>query len=84
MAKRGSITIKELHARTGAYVRQAAGARRPLPVTDRGKIVAALVPANLSPTRRRRRTLLPEYARFLKRRKSSNVVSDLDAVRADR
>jgi len=84
MARKGSITIKELHARTGAYVRQAGRARAPLRVTDRGKVVAALVPLNLPPTRRRRRTILREYAAFLARRQSSDVVRDLDAVRRDR
>jgi prevent-host-death family protein len=84
MARKGSITIKELHARTGEYVRQAGRARTPLAVTDRGKVVAALVPPNLLPARRRRRTLLPEYTAFLSRRKPSDVLRDLDAVRSDR
>jgi prevent-host-death family protein len=84
MARKGSITIKDLHAKTGEYVRRAGRGRTPLPVTDRGKVVAALVPPNLPASRRRRRTLLPDYASFLERRKSSDVLEDLDAVRADR
>jgi antitoxin (DNA-binding transcriptional repressor) of toxin-antitoxin stability system len=84
MARKGSITIKELHERTGKYVRQAGRSRAPLPVTDRGRVVAALVAPNQPPARRRRRTLLPEYAAFLTRRKSSDVLRDLDAVRSDR
>jgi prevent-host-death family protein len=84
MGKKGSITIKDLHAKTGEYVRRAGRGRTPLPVTDRGKVVAALVPPNLPTTRRRRRTLLPDYVSFLERRKSSDVLEDLDAVRADR
>jgi hypothetical protein len=48
MAKKGSITIKELHVQTGEYVRRAGRGRSPLPVTDRGKVVAALVPPNFS------------------------------------
>lgn len=84
MARKGSITIKELHARTGEYVRQAGRARTPLRVTDRGKVVAALVPPNLPPTRPRRRTLLPDYAAFLRRPGPSDVLRDLDAVRSDR
>ena len=84
MTKKGSITIKELHARTGEYVRQAGRGRTPLPVTDRGKVVAALVPPNLFPPGRRRRTVLPEYAAFLARRQSNDVLRDLDAVRGDR
>jgi hypothetical protein len=85
MTRKGSITIKELHAKTGQYVRQAGRGRTPLPVTDRGKVVAALGPPNLpAMRRRRRRTLLPAYVTFLKRRKASSVLKDLDAVRADR
>lgn len=84
MAKKGSITIKELHAKTGAYVRQAGRAHTPLAVTDRGKVVAALVPANTPTMRRRTRTLLPEYVTFLKRRRASNILADLDAERSDR
>ena len=49
MIKKGSITIKELHAQTGEHVRRAGRGRSPLPVTDRGKVVAALVPPTLLP-----------------------------------
>jgi len=84
MVKKSSITIKELHARTGEYVRRAGRSRTPLAVTDRGKVVAALVPPNLPPKGRRLRTLLPEYSAFLTRRKSSDVLRALDAVRFDR
>jgi antitoxin (DNA-binding transcriptional repressor) of toxin-antitoxin stability system len=84
MGKKGSITIKELHTRTGEYVRRAGRSRTPLAVTDRGKVVAALVPPNLPPQGRRRRTLLPEYAEFLTRQDSSDVLRALDAVRSDR
>lgn len=84
MAKKGSITIKELHASTGEYVRRAGRGRSPLPVTDRGKVVAALVPPNLLPARRRRRSMLPEYAAWLSRRPSIDVLHDLDGVRGDR
>ena len=84
MRKRGSITIKELHAQTGEHVRRAGRGRLPVPVTDRGKVVAALGPPNLLPSGRRRRTVLPEYAALLARRKSNDVLRDLDAVRGDR
>jgi antitoxin (DNA-binding transcriptional repressor) of toxin-antitoxin stability system len=84
MARKGSITIKELHAQTGECVRRAGRGRSPLPVTDRGKVVAALVPPNLLPAGRRRRTVLREYAAWLVRRTTSDVLRDLDAVRGDR
>jgi hypothetical protein len=84
MAKKGSITIKELHARTGAYVRQAGRARIPLRVTDRGKVVASLGPPHAPAARERRRTVLPEYAAFLTRSKRTDVLRDLEAIRSDR
>lgn len=37
-----TISIRELHTRTGHYVRQAA--TEPITVTDRGRTVAKLVP----------------------------------------
>jgi len=84
MAKKGSITIKELHAETGKHVRRAGRGRSPLRVTDRGKVVAALVPLSLFPPETRRRVVLPEYAALLARQASSDVLRDLDAVRGDR
>ena len=84
MAKKGSITIKQLHARTGAYVRRAGRGRTPLPVTDRGKVVAARLRSHLFRAGRRRRTVLPEYAAFIARRRSDDVLRDLDAIRGDR
>lgn len=84
MPRKGSITIKDLHARTGAHVRQAGRGRAPVPVTDRGKVVAALVPPNLLPTDRRRRTVLAEYAAWLSRRPTTRVLDALDAVRGER
>jgi antitoxin (DNA-binding transcriptional repressor) of toxin-antitoxin stability system len=79
-----SITIKELHATTGDCVRRAGANRDPVVVTDRGQAVAVLAnPALLKP-RRRRRTLLPEYAAMMARTQSNDVLDDLDAVRGDR
>jgi hypothetical protein len=81
---KGSITIKELHAKTGEQVRRAGKSRTPVPVTDRGKLVAMLVAPQLLAGRRRRRTVLAEYAAFLAKSRSGGVLTDLDAVRGDR
>jgi prevent-host-death family protein len=80
----GSITIKELHATTGEHVRRAGSARTPIIITDRGEPVAVLANPSLLKTRRRRRTILPEYESLMKRSPSQDVLSDLDAVRGDR
>ena len=79
-----SITIKELHATTGEHVRRAGSARTPILVTDRGEPVAVLSnPALLKP-KRRKRTLLPEFAALMTRGTTGSVLEDMDAVRGDR
>ncbi len=82
MKTASSITIKELHARTGPHVRRAA--KTPVKVTDRGKLVAVLAGPHLLAPRRRQRALLPEYAALLGRAPSNDVLADLDAVRGER
>lgn len=84
MANQGSITIKELHAKTGEQVRKAGRSRVPIEVTDRGKLVAVLAAPHLLQSGCRKRVLLPEYARLLSRKISNDVLEDLDAIRGDR
>lgn len=80
-----ALTIKELHAKTGEHVRAAGKSPIPVPVTDRGKLVAVLVSAQLLPKKRRpRRTLIREYATLLAKQKSNDVLEDLDSVRGER
>lgn len=59
-----AITIRELHAATGKWVRQA-GRSGGLHVTERGRIVAKLVPAKPVPTTPyfARRQLTPAFRR---------------------
>ena len=59
-----SISIRELHTRTGHYVR--AAATEPITVTDRGQIVARLV-SSAEPERTSfaQRRLRPGFKRFL-------------------
>jgi antitoxin (DNA-binding transcriptional repressor) of toxin-antitoxin stability system len=83
MKSGGTVTIKELHARTGPHVRRAA--KSPVKVTDRGKLVAVLAAPHLLMPIRRNRVLLPEYQALLARRPSGNgIQEDLDAVRGER
>lgn len=61
------IPVRELHARTGHYVRKASAHQR-IVITDRGKPVAELQPLGREEGEHSRRTwknrlLLPEYAR---------------------
>ena len=79
-----SITIKELHATTGAHVRRAGEGRAPVVVTYRGEAVAVLANPSLIKATPRRRTILPEYAAMMARNRSNDVLDDLDAVRGDR
>jgi hypothetical protein len=84
MKATASITIKELHARTGPHVRRAV--KSPIKVTDRGQFVAVLAGPHLLATKRRERTLVPEYAALLAKSlpRSRDVLADLDAVRGER
>jgi hypothetical protein len=78
-----AISIKQLHAKTGEWVRRAGKSRTPLPVTDRGRLVAVLAGTHLQMPRRRR-TLLPAYAALLAKAPGQDVLADLNAVRGDR
>ena len=88
MAKRAedSISIRELHEKTGELVRRAGASHRPLPVTDHGKVVAVLVAPTAVPLRKRpKRVILPEYRKLiLDTLPKGDVLEDLDAVRGDR
>jgi antitoxin (DNA-binding transcriptional repressor) of toxin-antitoxin stability system len=79
-----TITIKQLHAKTGEEVRKAGKSRSPVAVTDHGKLVALLTSPHLHRAAPRQRTLQPEYAALLAKSCSRNVLEDLDAVRGDR
>jgi antitoxin (DNA-binding transcriptional repressor) of toxin-antitoxin stability system len=72
------ISIKELHAHTGVYVRKAA--KKTLQVTERGEPIAILASPHLLVKNRRKRVLLPEYKALMKKT-SHDVLEDLDAVR---
>lgn len=76
-----TITIKELHARTGAHVRRAGSA--PVRITDRGRLVAVISSPDALPPRKRRRTILPEYAALLKKTAGRSVLDDLEAIRGE-
>jgi antitoxin (DNA-binding transcriptional repressor) of toxin-antitoxin stability system len=78
-----AISIKQLHAKTGEWVRRAGKSRTPVPVTDRGRLVAVLAGAHLQAPPRRR-TLLPAYEALLAKGTGYDVLADLDAIRGDR
>ncbi len=79
LVKARTVTIKQLHERTGEVVRGAS--RSPVRVTDRGTVVAVLAEPSLVLDRKRRRTLLREYSELLKREPTDDVLRDLEAVR---
>ena len=83
---RESVSIRELHEKTGEIVRQAGASRIPVLVTDRGEVVAVLVRPDAVPLGKRpKQVLLPEYVRLiLNGPKSGDVLEDLEAVRGDR
>lgn len=84
MKRRNTISIKQLHDKTGEHVRAAARSRRPIGVTDRGKLVAVLGPATGGGEPHRQRRLLAEYQALLAGMPGPPVDEDLDAVRGER
>jgi len=88
MVKRAkdSISIRELHEKTGELVRRAGASHKPLPVTDHGKVVALLVAPAAVPLRKRpKRVILPEYRKLiLETPQKGDVLENLDDVRGDR
>ncbi|MBK8476524.1 MAG: hypothetical protein IPL39_09405 [Opitutaceae bacterium] len=79
-----SIAIKELHATTDEHVRRPGGAHTQILITDRGEPVAVLSNPALLKIRRRKRTLLPEFAALMARAPGDDVMQDLGAIRGDR
>jgi len=80
-----TLTIKQLHAATGHWVRTASRSRTPTLITDRGQPVALLTsPANVAAPARRLRQILPEYAELMRQVPGAAVADDLDALRGDR
>ncbi|MDR1284096.1 MAG: hypothetical protein LBK99_25265 [Opitutaceae bacterium] len=85
-----TITLKELHAKTGEHVRLADKARMPTPITDRGRLITVLAPVPAMPGKRRRRVILSEYAALLEKAghatsaPGGSVLDDLDTMRDER
>jgi hypothetical protein len=77
-----NITIKELHEKTGELVRAAGEARRPVGVTDRGKVVAVLGSPKLIKAGKRPKRGLPQaYLDFVKTLPRTDVMQYLDQER---
>ena len=85
MARKGAITIRELHEKTGQLVRQAGSGRTPVEVTDRGKVVAVLSAPGSVARKRPKPVLLAEYRNVIAQMSESNDILDaLDQVRGER
>ena len=80
--KPDGISIKELHEKTGELVREAGEARTPVPVTDRGKIVAVLgSPKLVKAGKWPKRGLPQEYRDFVNTLPRTDVMQYLDEER---
>jgi prevent-host-death family protein len=79
-----TLTIKQLHAKTGDHVRRAGSSWIPLVITDRGKPVAVLAHPSLLTVRKRERTLLPEYEAMMAGPLGNGLQAALDEIRGDR
>ena len=84
MPKPTVLTVKQLHDDTGRSVRRAAASKHPVPITDRGELVAVLANPSLVRPASRKRVLLPEYEAMMARRPATDIQAALDEVRGDR
>jgi antitoxin (DNA-binding transcriptional repressor) of toxin-antitoxin stability system len=80
--RKTAVTIKELHEKTGELVRQIGEALVPVPVTDRGKVVAVLAsPKLVKAGKRLKRGLPADYLAFVKTLPRTDVMQYLDELR---
>ena len=84
MPKKNVLTVKQLHDDTGPSVRRAGASRRPVPITDRGELVAVLANPSLVRPVPRRRILLPEYEALMAQAPRADIQAALDEVRGER
>jgi prevent-host-death family protein len=75
-----NISIKELHEKTGELVRQAAQAKNPVQVTDRGRVVAVIASPALA-RKRIKRGLPKDFLAFIKSLPRTDVMQYLDEER---
>ncbi len=79
-----ALTVKQLHNETGLSVRRAGASKRPVPITDRGELVAVLANPSLVRPVSRKRILLPEYEVMMAQAPTDDVQGALDEIREDR
>jgi len=84
MPSRAGLTAKQLHDDTGRSVRRAGATKSPIPITDRGQLVAVLANPALVRPRPRKRVLLPGYEAMMALPAGEHVRAALDEVRGDR
>lgn len=84
MPKSTVLTVKQLHDETGPSVRRAGASRRPVPITDRGELVAVLANPSLVRPVSRKRILLPEYEAMMAQAATDNIQAALDEIRGAR
>jgi hypothetical protein len=78
------LTVKQLHDDTGPSVRRAGAAKRPVPITDRGELVAMLANPALVRPASRKRVLLPDYEAMMAAPTGRHLQAALDEIRGDR
>lgn len=84
MAHSPVLTVKQLHDDTGPSVRRAGASKRPIPITDRGELVAVLASPSLVRPHLRKRVLLPEYEAMMAEAPGNHIQAALDEIRGDR
>jgi prevent-host-death family protein len=80
-----TISIRELHEKTGQYIRKAAETGG-IYITERGRVVAKIVPQEEQPLTPyfARRKLTPAFGKLMKTRKLRGGTDSTEAVSRDR
>lgn len=96
MGMLANYNIKELHEKTGYYIRLAGKSPTPISITDRGKVVAVISSPDLVHNRKRERRYTKDFQAFFEKSGKSqssktresqsekdSLQEDLDAIRWD-
>jgi hypothetical protein len=88
MEAASNYNIKELHEKTGHYIRLAGKSPTPISITDRGKVVAVISSPDLVISRPRVRKYSKDFQEYFesalsKNSKKDSIQEDIDAIRGD-
>ncbi len=84
MGKIHQVSIKDLHEKTGHFIRLASQSSFPISVTDKGKVIAIISSPDQIHRPIRKRKVLKDFQRVFDTKFFKSTSEDLDSLRADR